>query len=248
MPPVVAAAGRSRYPSGRSPASAIHSLSTSQRTSAPAIAPAAASAQARPRPSGELRVPATWPRPSPKVGPRPALDAHGRRCGRDRSSVDFTGSASSSGDEERAARDGPAGAGWQRRRHRRRDADLSGPDAPFLRRIRVCGRSIASAHLVTDAIYDEFERRGVEVLRRVATAGRRDGPGPMVDERAVARPHEWVGERLPWAHGPCRRPATPLLSSHVLVDVRSRRGSAGGGLRAVVNCPRPRLRGGCARQ
>ncbi len=52
---------------------------------------------------------------------------------------------------------------------------------------------------VVRAIYPEFERRFVEKVRSVHSGDPLDPAtdlGPMVDDKAVARTHEWVGEAL----------------------------------------------------
>jgi glyceraldehyde-3-phosphate dehydrogenase (NADP+) len=52
---------------------------------------------------------------------------------------------------------------------------------------------------VVASIYDEFERRFVEKVRQVKVGSPLDPDtdlGPMVDEKAVARTDEWVGEAL----------------------------------------------------
>ncbi len=52
---------------------------------------------------------------------------------------------------------------------------------------------------VVEAVYAEFERRFVERVRRVAVGDPLDPTtdlGPMVDEKAVARTHEWVTDAL----------------------------------------------------
>ncbi len=52
---------------------------------------------------------------------------------------------------------------------------------------------------VVESVYPEFERRFVEKVRQVRMGSPLDQAtdlGPMVDARAVARTHEWVGEAL----------------------------------------------------
>ena len=52
---------------------------------------------------------------------------------------------------------------------------------------------------VVASIYDEFVRRFVEKVRQVKVGSPLDTDtdlGPMVDDKAVARTHEWVGEAL----------------------------------------------------
>jgi acyl-CoA reductase-like NAD-dependent aldehyde dehydrogenase len=52
---------------------------------------------------------------------------------------------------------------------------------------------------VVASVYDEFERRFVEKVRHVKVGSPLDPDtdlGPMVDEKAVARTHEWVEEAL----------------------------------------------------
>jgi acyl-CoA reductase-like NAD-dependent aldehyde dehydrogenase len=52
---------------------------------------------------------------------------------------------------------------------------------------------------VVDAIYDEFERRFVDAVSAVKVGDPLDPStdlGPMVDDKAVARTHEWVQEAL----------------------------------------------------
>ncbi len=52
---------------------------------------------------------------------------------------------------------------------------------------------------VVEAIFEEFQRRFVETVRQLHVGSPLDPAtdlGPMVDARAVARTHEWVGEAL----------------------------------------------------
>jgi glyceraldehyde-3-phosphate dehydrogenase (NADP+) len=52
---------------------------------------------------------------------------------------------------------------------------------------------------VVASVYDEFERRFVDKVRQVKVGSPLDPDtdlGPMVDAKAVARTHEWVGEAL----------------------------------------------------
>ena len=77
---------------------------------------------------------------------------------------------------------------------------------------------------VVASVYEEFERRFVEQVRNIRMGNPLDPAtdlGPMVDAKAVARTHEWVGDAL--AHGARAltggRPDGLFYPPTVLVDV-----------------------------